>query len=371
MTYRLSVHKLDQSCLFDLSWGLGQRLTASLKFPQGLLPLYDAWKRAYLGYYKQSLRGRTGVTGQVMSVDIDWHSQLVQAEARLLSEFHTWLKHGDLFDLRQELMTAAMPKAGQAAPAKTELFLTCAPIEIARLPWETWEVGQHMQIVRSPAHIRVASADRRSFRRGRARVLAILGDETGLNFAGEKAALNAQKKLLDIHYLGWQPGEEATALKQRICQTIADPVGWDVLFFAGHSNEAALVGGQIAIAPKTAISIQELSPYLQQAQQRSLQFALFNSCSGMDIANGLINLGLSQVAVMREPIHNEVAQTFLVQLMQRLARFENVQEALAGACRFLKVEQNLTYPSAYLVPSLFRHPDSVPYRIQPVGWRAI
>ncbi|WP_017302222.1 CHASE2 domain-containing protein [Nodosilinea nodulosa] len=371
MTYRLSIHKIDQSCLFDLTWGKGQRLTASLKFPQALPMLYESWRRAYLGYYKQALRGRVGAVGQAIAPEVDWHRELGLAEARLLSEFYTWLKHGALFDLRQELALPSKPAQLSAEQTKTELFLTCSSLDIARLPWETWEVGQHMQIVRSPAHIRAATADRRSFRRGKARVLAILGDETGLNFTGERTALNSQKAMLDIHYVGWQPGEEAVALKRRICQEIADPLGWDVLFFAGHSNEAALVGGQIAIAPNNAISIKELSPYLQQAQQHGLQFALFNSCSGLDIASGLINLGLSQVAVMREPVHNDVAQMFLVQLLQRLARYQNVQEALIGACRFLKLEQNLTYPSAYLVPSLFRHPDSVPYQVQPVGWRAI
>lgn len=374
MTYRLTIHKVDQNCLFDLTWGRGQRLPpVSLAFPTSLLTQYDAWRRSYLGYYKQALRGRVGATGQVVAMDVDWHSQLVQAEARLLSEFHTWLKHGDLFDLRAVLTAAAQSGTTPQSPgrtAKTELFLTCTPIEIARLPWETWEEIQHMQIVRSPAHISAATADRRAFRRGKTRVLAILGDETGLNFTGERTALNAQKNLLDIHYLGWQPGEEAAALKQRICQTIADPLGWDVLFFAGHSNEAALVDGQVAIAPNTAISVKELKPALQQAQQHGLQFALFNSCSGLDIAHGLINLGLSQVAVMREPIHNEVAQTFLVQFLQRLARYESTQEALAGACRFLKNKKEFTYPSAYLVPSLFRHPDSVPYQVQPRGWRA-
>ncbi|WP_036028263.1 CHASE2 domain-containing protein [Leptolyngbya sp. PCC 6406] len=363
--YRLNIHKIDQSCLFELTWGQGQRITASLAFPAQLLGLYEAWRRAYLGYYKQGLRGRVAAAGQVAAVAVDWHSQVVQAEARLLSEFHKWLKHGDLFDLRGELMTAS-----HSGSAKMELFLTCTPLEIARLPWETWEFGQQVQIVRAPATIRAATVSRQPFRRGKARVLAILGDETGLNFAGERTALNAQKRLLDLHYVGWQPGEEAAALKQRICQTIADPLGWDVLFFAGHSNEAAWVDGQVAIAPQTAISIKELSPYLQQAQRQGLQFALFNSCSGLDIANGLINLGLSQVAIMREPIHNEVAQTFLTQLLQRLGQKEDVQAALLGTCQFLKLEQHLTYPSAYLVPSLFRHPDSVPYQVQPVGWRS-
>lgn len=367
MAHRLTIHQLDQSCLFDLTWGQGQRLTASLAFPKSLLSLYDTWQRAYLGYYKQALRGRSGAIGQVVSVPVDWHSQLVQAEARLLSEFHRWLKRGELFDLRQEVVMATQVLQGTEG---LDLFLTCTTPHLARLPWETWELGARVQMVRSPATIRATTVKRQSWRRGRARVLAILGDETGLNFTGERHALNAQQTLLEIHYVGWQPGDDAIALKQRICQMIAAPQGWDVLFFAGHSNEADLVSGQVAIAPHTTLSIKDLAPYLQQAQQRGLQFALFNSCSGLDIAQGLINLGLSQVAIMREPIHNEVAQTFLVQLLQRLAGQDNVQEALRGACQFLKAEQNLTYPSAYLVPSLFRHPESQPYRLDVGNWRS-
>ncbi|MBE9110533.1 CHASE2 domain-containing protein [Nodosilinea sp. LEGE 07298] len=364
MPHRLTIHKIDQSCLFDLAWGDGQRLTASVTFPAGLLQLYQGWQRAYLGYYKQALRGRVGAAGQVTAAAVDWHSQLVQSEARLLSEFHTWLKQGDLYDLRQEVQAAAQ------GAGTVELFLTCTPLDLARLPWETWEFGPPVQIVRSPATIRAATGRRQTWRRGKARVLAILGDETGLNFSGERHTLDGQQRLMEIHYVGWQPGEDSTALKQRVCAAIADSQGWDVLFFAGHSNEAALVGGQIAIAPHTSLTVKDLAPYLQTAQGHGLQFALFNSCSGLDIAQGLINLGLSQVAIMREPIHNEVAQAFLVQLLQRLAQGQNVQEAMHRACQFLKAEQSLTYPSAYLVPSLFRHPASVPYRVEPVGWRS-
>ncbi|WP_448597809.1 CHASE2 domain-containing protein [Thermoleptolyngbya sp.] len=364
MAYRLTVHKIDQSCLFDLSWGEGQRLTASVGFPEGLLSLYGDWQRAYLGYYRQALRGRAGGAGQVVAIGIDWHSQLVQAEARLLSEFHTWLKQGDLYDLRQEVVAAAQSQGA------AELFLTCTPLDLARLPWETWEFGAPVQIVRSPANIRATTAPQPAWRRGKARVLAILGDETGLNFSGERQALDAQQRLLEIHYVGWQPGEDPITLRLRVCEAIAHPLGWDVLFFAGHSNEAAWVGGQVAIAPNTTLALKDLSPYLQTAQQRGLQFALFNSCSGLDIAQGLINLGLSQVAILREPIHNEVAQFFLEQLLQRLAQGQNVQTALHEACRSLRAEQGLTYPSAYLVPSLFRHPSSVPYQLKPRGWRS-
>ncbi|WP_159786962.1 CHASE2 domain-containing protein [Sodalinema gerasimenkoae] len=386
MAYRLSIHQIEQSCLFDLTWGKGQRLTATVAFPQLLLKLYQHWRRAYLGYYKQALRGRVGATGQLSGSPVDWHSQLVQAEARFLSEFHRWLKRGELFDLRSQLATPSNPgsdpgsdlgltgsreggsERGNPGNPHETLFLTCSPLDLARFPWETWEFGRHIEVVRSPPILSPTCAPN-TLRRGRPRVLAILGDETGLNFKGERLALKAQRRCLDIHYVGWQPGEESRLLKDRICQAIADPQGWDVLFFAGHSNEAALLDGQVAIAPQTSLSIRDLSPYLRQAQQRGLQFALFNSCSGLDIAQALINLGLGQVAIMREPIHNEVAQEFLVQFLQRLSAGETVQTALRGAGEFLKLEKNLTYPSAYLVPSLFRHPESPPYRLPEQGWR--
>lgn len=375
MTFRLNVYRLDQICRFELTWAKGKRLTTSLVWPTRLMALYAAWREAYLGYYKQALRGRVEAMGHLGSLEPDWHCQLVQAEAELISEFHHWLKHGDLFDMQKELLRAGADlrngASGERTSASMELFLTCEPIDLARLPWETWDLGPNIQLVRSPPTIRAETSDQQHFRRGnKTRVLAILGDDTGLNFEVERAALATHSALLDIHYVGWQPREDPRALKERICQAIAHPQGWDILFFAGHSNEAALMDGQIAVAPNTTLFIHELSPYLQQAQQRGLQFALFNSCSGLDIAHGLIHLGLSQVAIMREPIHNQVAQVFLVQLLQHLAQFQSVQDALWATCQYLQREQNLAYPSAYLVPSLFRHPQSVPYRIRPRGWKS-
>lgn len=366
MAYLLSIQKIQDVCLFELTWGRGQRLRAQVPYPPQLESRYQQWQRAYLRFYKRSLRGRVGGVGQVVAVEPDLHSQLVQAEARLLSEFHRWLRQGDLADIRKALSVAA-----QAAPI--DLFLSCDPIEVARLPWETWEIGAEfggapIRIARSPSNIRVAPPQPVA-QRHKTRILVILGDETGLNFAGDRQALKSLDSLVDITLIGWTPGQDTVALKTAICRAIADVQGWDILFFAGHSNEADVVAGHIYVAPQTAISIRELQPYLQEAQTHGLQFALFNSCSGMTIANALIEMGLSQVAIMREPIHNQVAQSFLIQFLHSLAQHQDVQEALQDACRHLKLEQHLTYPSAYLVPSLFRHPDSVPFRIAPTGWR--
>ncbi|NER80927.1 MAG: CHASE2 domain-containing protein [Leptolyngbya sp. SIO1D8] len=366
MTYQLSIQRIQGICLFDLTWGRGQRLRVQVPYPAQLDTRYRQWQRVYVNFYKQALRGRVGAIGQVTPASPDLHSQLVQAEARLLSEFHRWLQQGELTDIRKTLSVAARETS-------LDLFLTCDPIETARLPWETWEIGSefggaHIRISRSPNNIRVAPPAAAT-RHRKTRVLVILGDETGLNFAGDKRALQAIQSLVEITFVGWTPGQDTVALKQEICQEIANPLGWDILFFAGHSNEADAVAGHIYIAPQTGIAIRELQPYLQTAQANGLQFALFNSCCGLTIADALIELGLSQVAIMREPIHNQVAQQFLLQFLQSLATHCDVQDALREACRHLKLEHHLTYPSAYLVPSLFRHPDSVPFRIPPRGWR--
>lgn len=368
MTYQLSIQAIQDTCLFELLWGRGQRLRASVAYPTSLNTRYQQWQRAYVNFYKRALRGRVGAVGQVASVGPDLHSQLVQAEARLLSEFHRWLRQGELADIRKTLSIAARDQT-------IDLFLTCTPLEIARLPWETWEIGAefggaHIRMARSPSQIRVAPPPLSPQRR-RPRVLVILGDDTGLDVAGDRRALQALKSLVDITVVGWTPGQDAVALKQDICQAIAAPQGWDILFFAGHSNEADAVAGHIYVAPQTALAIRELHPYLQTAQAQGLQFALFNSCSGLTIADALIELGISQVAVMREPIHNQVAQQFLIQFLHSLARHRDVQDALHDACRYLKSEQHLTYPSAYLVPSLFRQPDSIPFRIAPRGWQQV
>jgi CHASE2 domain-containing sensor protein len=193
----------------------------------------------------------------------------------------------------------------------------------------------------------------------------ILGDDTGLNFAKERAALAGCQKQIQPTFVGWQPQKSIAQLQTEIRSALRDSEGWDVLLFFGHSNETDLTGGVISIAPEIHLQIQEIVEDLKIAKAQGLQFALFNSCSGLSIADSLIDLGLSQVAIMREAIHNHVAQEFLVQFLQNLADYKDAYHALRSTCEFLRLEQYFTYPSAYLIPSLFRHPAAEVFRLQP------
>jgi hypothetical protein len=386
---RLKVQQIEKVCLFELSWGRGQQLSATLPYRSILTGLYQEWRRVYLSFYETAqiplpsnlgspadapLRGRVAESGSIAPPPMDWQARLVETEAKLLYEFHRWLRSAELFEIRAKIAQADKELTEQGRPV--DVFLTCTPIALARFPWEAWEIGTEfgstatIRIVRTPANIR-AESSRRPAARKRARILAILGDDTGLNFQMDQAAVRSLSRSADVKFVGWQPGQSSTDVKKQISRAIADEAGWDVLFFAGHSNEKPITGGELAIAPGTSIQISEIAPQLTFAKERGLQFAIFNSCSGLSIAESLIDLGLSQVAVMREPIHNRVAQEFLVRFLQNLAAHKDVHDSLLAACQFLELEKNFTYPSAYLLPSLFRHPAATLFRIEPTGWKQV
>lgn len=370
--YSLSIRKFGDICLFELSWGQGQQRTAQLEYPPIIEQLYEDWRRVYLSFYKSELRGRVVDDGTMAPQPIDWHAKVVQAEAVLMYEFHRWLRSRELFEIREQI--AQNRSLASQTESKIEVFLTCTPLELARLPWEAWEIASQssIRISRTPSNIQKAGNPQNPHR-NKTRVLMIIGQDEHLNFQEEIKAVSALNKQLDIRFLGWQQKQEQSQtieqLKTEIRDALTDSEGWDILLFAGHSNEQQLLGGQIAIAPNASISIQEIARDLEIAQQRGLKFALFNSCNGLNIAEALIDLGLSQVAIMREAVHNRVAQEFLVQFLQHLAQYKDVHDCLLAACDTLKVKQNLTYPSAYLIPTLFRHPGAELFRLYPRGWK--
>lgn len=365
--FKLKVLQITSICNFELSWGDGLVINVNVNYPFSLTQSYENWHRAYLDYYVR-LRGKKGISG-TGSTPRDFHQKLVEAEANLLRDFQQWLLSPELVSINSKI-TKAVRQTSEKQPV--EIFLTCTSLEIAKLPWESFDTDSDsptkIRITRSPANIsnEVMHPIRRKIR-----VLVILGDDSGLDLEGDKQAIKSLNSIVDVQFAGWNKTTDTTnfdanALKRQIIKVISDERGWDILFFAGHSNETQLTGGELGIAPGVALSMQEIEGSLKIARKRGLQFAIFNSCNGINIAEFLINLGLSQVAVMREPIHDQVAQIFLVKFLQSLAEYKDVHTALLDASQLLKEdEKRVSYPSAYLVPSLFRHPEAKLFQIQP------
>ena len=155
--FELKVTRIESTCLFDLNWGAGKNISVSLEYPYLLNHHYEQWRIAYLNYYRD-LRGRKTKGGKG-SVKKDYRSQLVNTQSKLLYEFHSWLLSPKLVEFRRDI-AIAVSYLNDKQQDWVEIFLTCTPTEIARLPWETWEIGgdlgvpNRIRIARKPASIR-------------------------------------------------------------------------------------------------------------------------------------------------------------------------------------------------------------------------
>jgi uncharacterized protein (DUF433 family) len=277
----------------------------------------------------------------------------------------------ELAKIRDAITESAASLTQNSAAGWVDVFIACNSLELARLPWETWPFRGIDEESRSKIRIARMAEDRNGsptkplFRP--VRILAIFGDGIGLDLSKDEKALKAFKSVEDVKFDGWKKGDTRTSWQNRIFPEIADG-HWDILFFAGHSNETLLTGGKLGIGPNETITISELRKPLMQAKQNGLQLAIFNSCKGLKMGEALNDMGINQVVIMRHAIHDEVAPEFLKELVKHLDNHKDIHEALIETTAFF--EEHPRYTSADLVPSIFRHPESEPFQIPPFGWRA-
>jgi|GEM_PF-411544 len=362
--FELKILRQEDKCFFWLFWNERQKqLSASLKYSQELEKFYQRWQKRYLNFYQFLLPQKSG--GIPASTPDPSHN-LKEAEARLVQTFQRWLGEGEVRKLREQIRDECTRSL-----EGVDVFIACDSLELARLPWETWELAPQdapLRIIRTSKDDPEGSgsATKKAHNR-KPRILAILGDEPKMQQDWE--ILRSLTSLATLERVNWHSEEPVEEIKNKIATAIADERGWDVLFFAGHSEETELTGGRIAIAPHIVLSISDIKEQLKQARDNGdLQLAIFNSCSGLSIAESLVNLGL-QVLVMREPIHNDVAHKFLEKFCEELEKSQDVADAIGEACQYLQFNEKFTYPSAYLIPSFFTPPSATPFRLEPVGWK--
>lgn len=375
-------HQADnQSCSFLLLWDKGNKdIYVSLNYPEELQIRYEQWQRRYLRFYQFPPLQPIRKSGTFNPDFGDPCNALGEAEKNLIQAFQKWLGEGEVRKIQEQIrdeltrIAQELPKPGKRAESQPgiDIFLTCNSDELARLPWETWQlVPQRMplgtvRIARTLGNSADISAVKRPLRHRRTRILALIGNDPKLPLHEDwKVLRSALKSIADVNRVQWQPDDDVVQIKNKIATDISDQQGWDVLFFAGHSD-ATCTGGRLAIASNLSLSISELEDHLIEARENGLQLAVFNSCSGLPIATKLVELGM-QVVVMREPIPDKAAQIFLKQFCQQLAARNDAHNALQYACDYLQSSEQFACPSTYLIPSFFSPAHTVPFRI-PSRW---
>ncbi|MBD1835123.1 CHASE2 domain-containing protein [Cyanobacteria bacterium FACHB-472] len=383
--FRLNVLRTGEDCKFQLASGEGEPLFASLRYPGELTTLYEQWKQFYLRAYSSPVRGRAEDDFSFTPSSIDWKNKVEEAEKAFLLAFHRWLGGQELLTIRQKIQSEAARKPSQKKRGMgngncVDLLIACETSELVRFPWEAWEIApkdSSLATIRiSRTCINVGNNDvslEDASKRGATRILVILADTSELNLLEDQRAVQSslcKSRVTKVEFLKFKSGQNVAGFREEITAKIKDERGWDVLIFAGHSDETTLTGGRLELAPNVSLSLSELELALAQAKNRGLRVAIFNSCKGLSIAEYLIKLGLSQVVVMRERIHDSAAHAFLKEFCKSLATHKDVHSAILDACQYFWSEK-IAYPSAYLIPSLFRYPSPKAelFRIEPFGWK--
>ena len=178
------------------------------------------------------------------------------------------------------------------------------------------------------------------------KILAILGNSTGINGIKDKKALLEQL-----------PNAEITFLEESEPRKLNDQLweqSWDILFYAGQSKTEEKTG-KLNLNQRDSLTIEEIKSGLKKAIDKGLQLAILNSCDGLGLALELEKLNLLQMVVMREPVPEGVANKFLTYFLPAFASGSPLHLAVRATRERLQGLE-IDFPCASWLPVVFQNP---------------
>lgn len=286
--------------------------------------------------------------GDITNVSVLDFNDLCQ---QLQQCINTWLESPGIVSISRQLRAALSPAD------EIRVIIETQDIIIQKLPWHCCSFFQdyrRSEISFSRTEYQRASCLQLSQPRSQVRILAILGNSQGIDLEQE------QKFLQSL------PDSEVELIvkpsRQEFNDKLWDSQGWDILFFAGHSQTKQETGIiYINENPiNNSLTIEQLEEALKTAIDRGLKLAIFNSCDGLGLAHGLEKLNLSTTIVMREPVPNRVAEEFFNYFLQGFAFEEkSLYTSVQQARRRLQGLED-DFPGASWLPIIFINPAEEP-----------
>ncbi|MDX2211945.1 MAG: CHASE2 domain-containing protein [Oculatellaceae cyanobacterium bins.114] len=318
-------------------------VTGRLPAAPDLLQIYQRWQQTYrrLGVPSRLEAPAAQVTNVALSGDCE------EAAHQLRDRFSTWLQAESFRPIREKWLEQLSPSD------EIRVILQSADPGLQSLPWHLWDLLERYSkaevALSIPAYERVSQP---RLPRGVVRILAILGNSTGID-------VQADRRLLEQ-----LPDAEISFLVEPQRQDLTDRLWeqrWDILFFAGHSvTQKNGEAGQIHINPTESLTISQLRYALKKAMERGLKLAIFNSCDGLGLARELADLHIPQLVVMRESVPDRVAQAFLKYFLAAFSKGRSLYLAVReGRERLQALEEQ--FPCATWLPVIFQNPAEMPF----------
>ncbi|WP_293132402.1 CHAT domain-containing protein [Microcoleus sp. bin38.metabat.b11b12b14.051] len=242
-----------------------------------------------------------------------------------------------------------------------KIFLENDNSQLWELPWDAWalrEVYANCEIILTSCEYGTITRARNAVpvvRFSEGRILCVFGNSQGIDIKKDRRTI---EKLLgdrcELNFL-----KEPTA--EKLYEELFDEKGWQVLFFAGHSNsDWNAANGLLYInqnPDNNTITVEELKSGLKQAISNGLQLLIFNSCSSLGIATDIVaeGLHLPSIIVMRAPLPDPIAHDFVKSLFEYLALGDPLFLAVRKAKNDL-LSWEPRFPGASGIPMLCQHP---------------
>ena len=332
-----------QSQLWNTPDTLPIKFMGSLPASPELASCYNKWQllyRATYHYLDWPLRIKLNQGDVVQISDIEFHDLHQQLTALI----NNWLSSDAFLNITRQLRR-------ELAPEDTiRVIVESNDPLVRRLPWHLWNFFEDYP--KAEVALSASEYGRGQVRpkRHRVRILAVLGNPAELDLAADRQMLEALPNT-DLVFL-----EEPR--RQVLAQHLWDKAGWDILFFAGHS-QTEQNKGRIYLNPDESLTLEELKHSLRHAITSGLQIAIFNSCDGLGLVEALAQLNLPQIIAMREPVPDRVAQVFLGYFLTAFASGDSLYLAVRQAReRLQEIEDE--FPYASWLPVICQNPASAP-----------
>lgn len=373
---KLVVLRLDGDLIqqgFQVSLDIGEDGCYPDSSMPGQLPanptLWEQINRWQQDYGELSANTRIINPGNVSFSDvIDPKEACQDAAQQLAIAFQNWLSADQFRPVDTYLRQMLSPSD------QIRLLIRTGDRRLHHLPWHLWDImDQYSQAEVAFSAPQFQRTDTQSSQPSDVdpiplsklpplKILAILGHRTHIDIEADRKLLN---KL---------PGAAVTFLVEPQRRDITDQLweqSWDILFFAGHSQTEATsptpadakmetVQGRIFLNATDSLTLDDLKYGLKRAIAHGLQLALFNSCDGLGLAYELESLNIPQLMVMRQPIPDQVAQTFLRYFLQEFSSGISVALAARSAREHLQAVER-DFPCASWLPTLFQQPILAPF----------
>jgi CHASE2 domain-containing sensor protein len=269
-----------------------------------------------------------------------------QAAQDLRDRLNCWLESESFRPIREKWLEKLLTSD------KIRVILQTQDCQLQKLPWHLWELMERYPnaeiALSAPSYEQVSLP---SIPTGTVKILALLGDSNGIDILADRALLE-QLPDAKIDFLVEPAREDLT---DNLWQQ-----NWDILFFAGHSStQGSGETGQIYINQTESLTISQLKYALKQAVERGLKLAIFNSCDGLGLAREFAPLQIPQLIVMREPVPDRVAQTFLKHFLEAYSGGKSLYLAVREARERLQGLEG-QFPCATWLPVIYQNLAEVP-----------